>query len=235
MPPPSPPRTIALASPLTRVSSGLSGTLQGFMWVAAGTSLIVALVAIGGIGALDSAYNNNGSWSDVQFIDDTLNAMLGVQTIVALVIFVLIIIWNYRVYVVSEAISQTHRSFSSGWAIGAWFIPVGNALLPRLVLRDIEKAVSGSVPSLSNGQPRSTPPAAIGWTWWVLFVVFNALHVLGFAAFDDPSGDYDSWQLGYVLLLIGGAGLTASSVLGALYIRGLTRAINDSLADASRR
>jgi hypothetical protein len=198
------------------------------MWAGAGTSLLVALVAIGGIGALDSWYNGSGSTSDVRAIDNALNGAIGLQIIIALVIFVLIIIWSHRAYVVAEGIGITQRSLSSGWAIGAWFIPIGNAVLPRLVLRDIEKAAAESVSRTSNGQTQAAPPIAIGWIWWVLFVVFNGIYLVGYGAFDDVNGDYDTWQLGYILLLVGGAGLTVASVLGALYIRGLTRSVNQT-------
>lgn len=202
------------------------------MWVAAASLAIVELLAIGGYRALGSAYNRNGSWQLVDDVDTAIRAFFGLQNLIALVIFVLIIVWNFRAYSVSEALPTNHRSFSSGWAIGAWFIPLANALLPRLVLRDIEKAVSEQNRIDWNDGAQSSPPAALGWIWWVSFVVCNALYVAGFGLYDRLDGDYESWRLGYLLIAVGGCGLAVSAVLGALYVRGLTRSVNMAAASA---
>ena len=230
-PPAPPPPPGGISSRPSKVPSGLSGTLQGFMWTAAATLAISALLGIGGFGALDSAWNSNGSWQAVEDTDDAIRVFWLLQNFLALVIFVLIIVWSHRAYSVSEALRASNRSFSSGWAVGGWFIPLANALLPRLVLRDIEKAVAQHSSTRSGGA-QSSPPGALGWVWWVSFVVCNALFVSGSVLYNAVDGDYESWQTGYLLLAAGGGGLAVSSVLGALYIRGLTKSLNLAAASA---
>ena len=230
-PPAPPPPPGGISSRPSKVPSGLSGTLQGFMWTAAATLAISALLGIGGFGALDSAWNSNGSWQAVEDTDDAIRVFWLLQNFLALVIFVLIIVWSHRAYSVSEALRASNRSFSSGWAVGGWFIPLANALLPRLVLRDIEKAIAQHSSTRSGGA-QSSPPGALGWVWWVSFVVCNALFVSGSVLHNAVDGDYESWQTGYLLLAAGGGGLAVSSVLGALYIRGLTKSLNLAAASA---
>jgi hypothetical protein len=73
---------------------------------------------------------------------------------------------------------------------------------------------------------RKQSTSALGWTWWITFVIFYGLTAVGGGMFDDPGGGASTWRTGYVLVGIGGIGLTVSSVAGALYIRKLTRALN---------
>lgn len=234
MPLPPPPPTARTAGGPNKVPSGLSGTLQGFMWAAAATLAISALLGIGGFSALDSAWNSNGNWQAVEDIDTAIGIFSGLQVLIALVTFVLIIVWSYRAYSVSEALGANHRSFSSGWAIGAWFIPLANALLPRLVLRDIEKVISEQNSIGGGGSVQSSPPAALGWIWWASYVVCNALYVIGLSTYDSLDGTYETWQTGYTLIAFGGGGYAVSAVLGALYIRGLTRSVNMAATSAGQ-
>ena len=236
LPPPPPPPPGGISSRPSSALSGLSGTLQVFMWIAAATLAISALLGIGGSNALDTANNSTwrnfaDSWQTVENVETAIVVFWLLQNLLALIIFVLIIVWSHRAYSVSEALRANDRSFGSGWAVGGWFIPLANALLPRLVLRDIEKAIAQHSSTWSGGA-QSSPPGALGWVWWVSFVVCNALYVLGYGRHGAVDGDYESWQTGYLLLAAGGGGLAVSSVLGALYIRGLTKSLNLAAASA---
>lgn len=62
-----------------------------------------------------------------------------------------------------------HR-FSPGWAIGGWFVPLGNWIIPALVVHDVADA----------GDPGAGPTRAV-WVWWSSWVAANLVLFGGFA------------------------------------------------------
>lgn len=215
------------------VSRGLSGTLQGFFWAAGGFSVLTAVFGLAGLEAFNRYSNTRvgsaaqrSAADDVQIADDTINSLLGFGVLIALVIFILIIIFGNQAHRVTRQLWLDDRSWTSGWTIGGWFIPVANAVIPKLVLSEIEKIATAP---RSNGQAspewKQQSASALGWIWWIFFVISYALATAGFVMFDDAGGSPGSWRTGYVLVAVGGAGLAVSSVTGALFIRKLTRAL----------
>jgi hypothetical protein len=226
------PGTYARASPAT-VSRGLAGTLQGFLWAAAGLAAIATIIGLVGLAALNrywdarpgSADERQAS-DDLVAADDALDGILGFSFIVALVIFVLIIIWGNQAHKVTQRLWPGPRTWSAGWTIGGWFIPFANLVIPRLVFSEIEKI--GRAPR-SGGYVtpgwRQQSTSVVGWIWWVTFVIGYVASTPGFSMFDDPAGDIDSWRAGYVLVAAGEAVLVVAGITGALYVRRLTRAL----------
>ncbi len=90
------------------------------------------------------------------------------------------VIWMGRAYGNAQALGARGLSWSPGWAIGSWFIPFANLVIPFLIMTEIWKA----------SDPRATEPEAWrslptpGWmiALWVLWVAsFLVSVVLGFA------------------------------------------------------
>ncbi|MEU0840166.1 DUF4328 domain-containing protein [Streptomyces sp. NPDC005962] len=80
-----------------------------------------------------------------------------------LALVVLWLFWFRRAYVNASALSPGRLRFGSGYAVGAWFIPVALLWIPKQIVNDIWTA--------------STPPgpgrrsrAALHW-WWLMFVL----------------------------------------------------------------
>ena len=57
-------------------------------------------------------------------------AMILLSGLVALAIFVLLIIWLYRAAKNNEALGRQNPRLGPGWAIGGWFIPLANFVIP---------------------------------------------------------------------------------------------------------
>jgi Domain of unknown function (DUF4328)/Protein of unknown function (DUF2510) len=73
------------------------------------------------------------------------------------------IVWQYRHAKNARLLGQSD-GLGPGWAIGGWFIPLGNLVLPQLQLHQAAKATDG------NGRGSGhAPPVVI--VWWVLFVI----------------------------------------------------------------
>ncbi len=215
------------------MSGGLSGTLQGFLWAVGALSALLIVLGLVGLGAFNTYWDappgsaaERSAVDDLQSADDAINGLFGFAGLAALVIFVLIIIFGHQAHRFTRSLWPGDRSWTSGWTIGGWFIPLANFVIPKLVFNEIEKIATAP---RTNGQAspewKQQSTSALGWVWWIFFVISYALANAGYVMFDDTAGDADSWRAGYVLVAVGGAGLTVSSVTGALYIRKLTRAL----------
>lgn len=67
-------------------------------------------------------------------------------------------------------------TWSPGWAIGGWFIPYANYVIPFLVLREIWRATEA--PLLQGRDWRQVPvPSWTGW-WWGLWVASSVVPAM---------------------------------------------------------
>jgi hypothetical protein len=90
----------------------------------------------------------------------------------ALVTIIVVLVWLHRAFVALRG----RTSFSPGMAVGGWFIPIANLLLPALILRDGWRA------SVGHG-------GGIAFLWmiaWWLSTAISLLEGLGlqFSSFD---------------------------------------------------
>jgi hypothetical protein len=227
------------------VATGLTGTLQGFFWAVGGLSVLVIISALIGLGHL-AEYEGAEPRSrartrvldDMTATDEAINGLIGFAWLGGLVVFILIIIWTYQAHQATQRLYRGPRKWSSGWTIGGWFIPVANALIPKLVLNEIERiALTPRVAGVPSEDWRRRPTLAGGWIWWVAYVVGVTVATMGSGSFDEPGGSVDTWRAGYWLVVAGHALLATSAVFGALYIRRIGRELSaqrmDPLASAS--
>lgn len=85
------------------------------------------------------------------------------------------LVWFYRA---SDNVTRrglSDRKWGPGWAVGAWFIPLANAILGFLAIREIWR----------GSQPEARPDAWHGiaipaWinTWWGLYIVYTLAYVV---------------------------------------------------------
>ena len=90
--------------------------------------------------------------------------------IVALAIIPCFIIWCWRAAKNQDVLGRAPQRLGSGFAIGGWFIPLANLVIPVLVMQDLWR---GSDASIGRGEARwriADRSWLIGW-WWGLFVV----------------------------------------------------------------
>ena len=67
----------------------------------------------------------------------------------------------------NTALWQRERPrWTSGWAIGGWFIPCANLVIPFLVVRDIWRRTPDSV----HGAVGS-PGMGLLWGWWITWAI----------------------------------------------------------------
>jgi len=89
-----------------------------------------------------------------------------VVALAMLVNFIALLVWTYAAFANLEAFGARNLSFTSGWAIGSYFIPIANFWKPYQALLELWRC---SDPSLARGWgPR---PATLLTVWWVLWAI----------------------------------------------------------------
>jgi hypothetical protein len=151
------------------VSFGLTGSLAGFFFAAAGTS---ALIGILYISAWVSSRGDDFSrffWTNEAW-DAAASVNVFYMGAVQLPLVVLMIVWSNVAYNAALSRGGIDRKWSSGWAVGAWFIPFANLVIPKLVINEIDRM---SHPSLSEPIGitwMNVPRLQISDWWWTLFL-----------------------------------------------------------------
>ena len=103
-------------------------------------------------------------------------------------VFVLTIIWQWRLAKNHQLLGRPDTAFGPGWAIGAWFIPLANFVIPILQLRDLWK---GSAPGLPRGSPvwKRQSTGALLWVWWGLFVASFVIDWISSISVDEETDE----------------------------------------------
>ena len=76
--------------------------------------------------------------------------------------------WMHRCYRNLPALGATALGWSPAWAVGAWFIPIANLVLPYMVAREVWAKASGS-------PVRSSSLLGLWWAAAVAAVLINLI------------------------------------------------------------
>jgi hypothetical protein len=82
--------------------------------------------------------------------------LLGVENLLTFVAMITFLVWIHRVFVAIRQSGGT-TSWSPGWAVGGWFVPLANAVIPWLTVRD-------ALESLGK-------PTVLAGAWWLTWLV----------------------------------------------------------------
>jgi hypothetical protein len=74
--------------------------------------------------------------------------------------------WLFQARRNLDALPTTHPFWAKSWSIGVWFMPVGQAFMPALVVTDIAQETVAD-----PDDPRRARIVALARGWWVSFVV----------------------------------------------------------------
>ena len=89
------------------------------------------------------------------------------------------IVWLKGAYDNAPALGASALRYTPGWAIGAWFIPVGNLFIPKQIADDVWRTSDPALPPHAGAQWMFKPVPAMMHVWWAAWL---AQGVLGFAA-----------------------------------------------------
>ncbi|MCX4982992.1 DUF4328 domain-containing protein [Streptomyces sp. NBC_00572] len=129
---------------------------------------------------------------------------------------IVFIIWFYRLRKNAEVWAGDLQTRKPGYAIGGWFIPIGNFWIPRAVAVEIWRA-SRWEPYAADGKRELTLLNG-WWTCWIVATLVNWISGQMYKT-AETTGDYNAasqWSLaGFVLDI-------AAAVLAILFVRRLT-------------
>jgi hypothetical protein len=241
-PPPPPPPNLTPPPGYAAYEPTLAGavSLRRVQGLRTAIVILLGVYAIGALVALfatpvavDAARKYLDSARTSSDEDDFLGSVAvtgisGFLTVAATIaIVVLSMIWLYRIVGNHRAIGR-RTSWSTGWAIGGWFVPpLIVYAVPMLVLRESWKASDAAVPP-GDDRWRQNPVNPIVYVWWVLYglapIVFIAAGVTfetsGFG--QDPDDLADSLIEGQALTMAQSIVGVLSAIAWALLVRGLT-------------
>ncbi|WP_330295008.1 DUF4328 domain-containing protein [Streptomyces sp. NBC_00503] len=216
--PPGPPPAGHASEPLTRLRSpqGLATAttvllaLTGVMsLVAAGLSLYASSIA--GTG------NYTGPLPEATLPEGLLVVDTVLQLPLMLATAVLFVIWFHRAHGNSEIFNPGAITRSQGWAVGAWFVPVGNLFIPYTMAKEmwtasIQLRKDGSYRSLSEA------PVTAWWLTWVAALISDRI----FTYLYDRADTFEELSGAATAGVPQGLLIAAAAVLAIRFVRRLT-------------
>lgn len=134
-----------------------------------------------------------------------------ILTIVGRILFV---VWVYRAHLNLAFLDVRGLRFTSGWAVGWFFVPFANLIMPCLVLQEIWRA---SDPAAPPGRPswwKKAPGSLLVGFFWLALVIAFLFDRVAFAA-NNSIKVWDANQLsfaGIVTLVAAAAGIAADGL-----------------------
>jgi hypothetical protein len=113
---------------------------------------------------------------DVEFgtwLEKILQAIGVGHTLLTLATAVVFLTWLHRSYANLETLGARGLTYSPGWAVGYFFIPILNLFRPYQVTQEIWK---GSDPESPSARPlawKSASGSALVGLWWTFWIILN--------------------------------------------------------------
>ena len=173
-----------VGGPDFRSLGGVATATTVLLGAAGLASLIGMFPFFNRVGAIDDYIANSASPADLRAADDAVVSLLTVNFLVTVATGVLFMIWQYRLAQNAELLRRDRLSFGPGWAIGGWFIPFANFVLPYLQLRQSARASDPDLPPGESFRNGRVPGIVTAWT--VLFIASTALMAVGIGMRGQP-------------------------------------------------
>jgi heme/copper-type cytochrome/quinol oxidase subunit 2 len=193
------------------------------MWVVALISLSMVIGLVGILlwaGHLADIRGFQEGTTPLRHVQDSENTALGMDGIIIWVILiagVLWLIWQHRAHANLRALGVGELKYSPGWAVGWWFIPFANVVMPFLTMRELWKANDPEAGSIDWVARRATPILGL---WWAGRLVTQILFQIGIA-FDNNLRSIADLKAESWLFIAGNISLIVWGVLAILLVRSI--------------
>lgn len=193
------------------VSGGLTGTLFGFQLATGVLAVIAGTLYFATYGLwLDFREGGDTRLVDVVDLANVSDGAAGIALISGLVVFILLVIWLNHAYKAAAFRGAESQAWSSGWAVGGWFIPLANFVIPKLVINEVDRMSRPELVEPIGTTWRSQRRTTVSDLWWVFYIAGIIVSQVG-TAIDDVEALWIE-ALGYMII---GTGF----ILGAVTIR----------------
>jgi hypothetical protein len=172
------------------------------------------------IQALDRYRSGVGSLQEATDAIDRSRPVGIVVVVIYLSTVIMWLVWQHRAQSNLHALAVPRLTFSPGWAVGWWLIPIANLWKPFQTVRELWKASTGdekwwAVPTSS----------VIGW-WWACWVVFNFLYNTTIRFYGSESSTVRTYIVGDRVSIAG----DLVSIVAAILAISIVRAVNERQA-----
>jgi hypothetical protein len=156
--------------PRYRSVAGLTTALTWLLVASIVSAVVVAALTVNHLSKVEAFYDRPSftTVNDANDAADAVNAMGVVLELISLAIFVVLVVFLFRASKNTELWNTSTRTWTPGWAIAGWFIPLANFVIPFLVVRDIWRRTPEPAGARGDARPVGN---WILLVWWVLFVV----------------------------------------------------------------
>jgi hypothetical protein len=162
-------------------------------WVVIAALALDALLSVAGIASDVSEHNLvrqalTGTFapdilSKAQAADDRAHTIAVTEIALYVVTAILFIAWFHQAYKNVARLGVAGMRWSSGWAIGSWFVPILNLIRPKQIMNDIWR---GSDPDLRIGSTLSLyDPPLLYQVWWGMWIAGWVVDRLAFTNYDN--------------------------------------------------
>lgn len=229
---PPPPWQPAFVLP-RRPFQSLQGHSTALTWLFIVFTLVALLHASSAASLYLAAEDASGPrWADDLMAQNglyllTVMARLGVYITIGIVLM----LWLRRALDNLDQFPNPQRRFGPGWAIGAWFVPFANYVIPKQLIND---AWRGAAVEGTAGRPwKDVPVPMVIQLWWGFYLVGFAFGTvsLGASSAETPSG----LQTNLILELVPLPFQLAAALCAALSIREITRRQHAAIAETWTR
>ncbi|MEU5917902.1 DUF4328 domain-containing protein [Streptomyces sp. NPDC047141] len=156
------------------------------------------------------------TFDPAQFGPVDLNPAYSLSALVFLATVVVFVVWFHRLRHNAEVWAADLQGRKPGWAIGGWFVPIGNLWIPRAIAADIWRA-SRWQPYAADGARELTLLNA-WWTVWIADWIVGRVAAQLYKGAETP----EAWDRAAAWSLASYAVNVVAAVLAILFVRRLT-------------
>jgi hypothetical protein len=148
---------------------------KGLLLVAGLVDTLAVVTGLASYRLADRAASGSATFEQFNAAEARHDLVILIQMAVYLVAAVAFIRWFHRAYANLPAVGIEKLGHGTGWAIGAWFVPIISLFWPKQIADEIWR---GSDPSLEPDQDRDwrrgKVPVVFG-LWWLAFIASGFL------------------------------------------------------------
>jgi heme/copper-type cytochrome/quinol oxidase subunit 2 len=97
---------------------------------------------------------------------------LGILLVAAIVVWC---VWQFRAQSNVRALGAANLRYSPGWAVGWWFVPFANIVMPYLTVRELWKASDPEGGSVGWQMGKTSPVLPFWWACWLGYAVLVSI------------------------------------------------------------
>jgi len=203
------------APPRRWLSYRLSGTVAAFWWASTISYGFSALMFASVWSDWSGYMNGDGTFAALFRSDPRAFDSAAWSSLITWIAGILFIVWLYKAYRSAESRGAAGRRWGPGWAVGGWFIPLANLVIPKMVVNETDRMSNpdcGSPPI--EDRWKQLPRMRKSDAWWLLLLLGTATYWTGWGLYYSiPNFDAAATGTGYALMGIGQAVLTAAAAL----------------------